>query len=178
MKTIKICLLCIFYISLVSCSKDEEPKGEISGSLEGQWNLTEFEYTGYSESKIDGMSMRADFEGIAGNIDARITFNENGTFESEGEYDVTVRGEGMVFPYTDVSFSSSGNYQVSGNKVDITNFEGTSNPGVYAVASEKEMTIVELTANRLVLDFIEEITITEDDDEAFISTTGQYIYTR
>lgn len=178
MKTIKLCLLGFLCISLISCSKDEEPDGGISGSLQGQWNLTEFEYTGYSETKVDGISMRADFKGIAENIDASMTFHENGTFDSEGVYDVILRGEGMTLPYRDLSYESSGNYQISGNKIDITNFEGTSTPGAYEVASEKGMTIVELTESRLVLDVTEEVTIIEDDGEAFISITGQYVYAR
>lgn len=178
MKTTKFCLLGIFFIFLTSCSKDEEPKGEIAGSLEGQWNLTEFEYTGYSETKVDGMSMRANFKGIAENINATMNFNENGTFESEGVYDVILTGEGMTLPYRDLSYESSGNYQISGNRIEITNFEGTSTPGAYEVASEKAMTIVELTESRLVLDATEEVTITEEDGEAFISIAGQYIYTR
>lgn len=178
MKTIKLFLLGFLCISLISCSKDEEPKGEISGALEGQWNLTEFEYTGYSETKVDGMSMGANFEGIAENIDASMTFHENGTFESEGVYDVILTGEGMTLPYRDLSYESSGNYKVSGNRIDITNFEGTSTPGAYEVASEKEMIIVELTKSRLVLDVAENITITEEEGEAFFSIEGQYVYTR
>lgn len=178
MNIIRLSFFGIFLITLISCSKDEEPNGEISGSLTGQWNLTEFEYTGFTESTIDGMSMRTDYEGIAENINASLTFHANGTFESEGVYDVILRGEGMTIPYRELSYTSSGNYKVSGKQIDITNFEGTSTPGAYGVASEKEMTIVELTETRLVLDFTEDITITEDDDTAFISNTGQYIFTR
>lgn len=178
MKTIKLCFLGILCISLISCSKEDEPKNDISGSLEGTWNLAEFEYEGYSDTKLDGVDYHTTYSGIAENINASLTFHENGTFESEGEYDVILTGEGMTIPYRDLSYTSSGNYQVTGNRIDITNFEGDSNPGAYSVASEKEMIIVELTESRLVLDFTEDVTITEDDDEAFISTTGQYIYTR
>ncbi|MEG9326934.1 hypothetical protein V6B16_03215 [Salinimicrobium catena] len=178
MKIIKVSLLGIFFISLISCSKDDESKREISGSLIGQWNLTEFEYSGYSETKVDGMSMRADYAGIAENIDASMTFHENGTFESEGVYDVILTGEGMTLPYRDISYESSGNYVVSGNRIDITNFEGTSTPGAYEVASEKEMIIVGLTDSRLVLDVSENTTITEEDAEALISISGQYVFSR
>lgn len=178
MNKIRLSLLGIFFVTLISCSKDEGTNGETSGSLTGQWNLTEFEYTGFSESNIDGISMRADYQGIAENINASLTFHSNGTFESEGVYDVILKGEGMTIPYRDLSYTSSGNYKVSGKTIDITNFQGTSTPGAYAVASEKEMTIVELTKNTLILDFTEDITITEDDDTAFISNTGQYVYIR
>ncbi len=178
MKTSKFFLLGIFFISLISCSEDEDPPTMNLSLIETTWHLAAFEYEGYTDSKIDGIEMHTDYEGVAENINATITFHANGTFESQGEYDIIFSGEGMTIPYRDLSYASSGNYRVSGNTIDVTNFQGASTPGAIVASSEKIMTIVELTENRLVLDFIEDITITEDDDEAFISIRGQYIYTK
>lgn len=178
MKTVKFCLLSIFFISLISCSKDENTPKEKSANLEGTWNLVEFNYEGYTDSKIDGIEMHTDYEGVAENINATTTFHANGTFESKGSYDIILTGEGMTIPHRDLSYASEGNYQVSGNTIEVTNFQGESRPGALVASSEKTMTIVELTSTRLVLDFTEDVTITEGSDEAFISNTGKYIFTR
>lgn len=124
------------------------------------------------------MTMHTDYEGVAENIKATTTFHANGTFESQGIYDVILTGEGMTIPHRNLSYTSKGNYKLTGKKMEITNFEGQSNPGAIVASTEKEMTIVELTNSKLVLDFTENILITEEKDEAFISNTGQYIFTR
>lgn len=178
MKIIKLSILALCFVSFISCSKEEDPANENFEELIGTWNLTEFEYVGYSIATIEGMTMRTDYSGVAENIEATTTFQKDGKFKSQGKYDVILTGEGMTIPYRDLSYESTGDYTLSGNSIDITNFEGESTPGAIVASSEKEMTIVEISSSRLVLDFTEDITITEEEDEAFISLKGQYIYTR
>jgi hypothetical protein len=178
MKKIKLSVLTFCFMSFISCSKEDNSVDSNTKEIIGTWTLTELEYTGFSNSKIDGMSITIEYSGTAENIEAKTTFQENGEFESQGEYDVILTSEGMTIPYRDLSYASTGNYTMSGNSIEITNFVGESTPGSTLASSEKSMTIDELTSNKLILDFIEEITITEGSDEAFISTTGQYVFTR
>ena len=84
---------------LLSCSKDDSKNSNLSGSIQDEWKLAVLEYVGFTESRIDGMNMRTDYEGFAENINATTIFHANGTFESQGTYDVILTGEGMTIPY-------------------------------------------------------------------------------
>lgn len=179
MKPTKFFLLALLFLSFLSCSKDDEDRKDVNTELlTGSWNLTEFTYDGYSDTRLSGENFHIEYTGTAENIDATFSFNSNGSFIAEGEYDIILKSSSFTQPYRDIAVTSSGNWSLTDNTVEITNFRSVTNVNTEEPPAETVMTILELTENRLVLELTEEITITEDEDEGFISNTGQYVLTK
>lgn len=178
MKSFIFFLLGLFIFSLFSCSKDEETVDTNTELLTGTWNLVEFTYDGYSDTRLSGEMFHTEYSGVAKNIDVTYSFNRDGAFEAEGSYDILLQSSGYTQLYRDIEVTSSGRWSLTGNTINITDFIGVSNVDTEEAPTETEMTIHELTENRLVLDVTQETTITEEEDEAFISTSGRYVLTR
>ncbi len=89
MKNPKYLLLIAVLVSLVSCSKDENPGVDVSLVL-GEWNLEEITYSGTSTVTQGGQTLTSSYTGEAIDLDARVIFNNDNKFRTEGSYTIKV----------------------------------------------------------------------------------------
>ena len=159
MKIFKYFLLTAALVFFVSCSKDDDNPGTDSSMVLGEWNLEEFSYSGSTTATQGDQTVSSTYTGEAYDLDARVIFNSATNYSTEGSYTIklttTVNGQTMVqdYPYSDIS--GSGTYRVEGNKL-ITTSNAPPDPGLVDPMATAEGTIVELTANRMVL-FAEQV---------------------
>lgn len=157
MKTFKYFLATLAFVTLLSCSGDDDSPTIDASLVVGEWNLDEYNYTTSTTVSQGGESYTATGIGEATNLDARLIFNNDNTLQTEGSYNIklstTAEGETSV-SNTPINLDGSANYRIDGNKMTITNAQQT---GVEDVGFN-EVTIVELTASRMVWSLEETIT--------------------
>ena len=180
MKTIKLSLLAIFFIAFSSCSKDDDNSSDLNSSMiVGVWNLSSLNYEGVTEVNFDGTNITSSFTGIGEDIDATLTFNADNTFKNQGSYKVNLTTEGFSQTVPIDDFSTSGDWSINGNILNTsTNLAQISNGGFTPAETTSEVTIQEMTENRIVLIFEQ---ISKFDASGFenISTiSGEYVLTR
>lgn len=178
MKTIKLSLFALMFISLCSCSKDESPNLNAT-MIVGEWNLSSFNYDGKTEMNYEDTNYTSNFSGVAENIDLTLTFNSNNTFQSKGSYDVnlTIEGYSQIYPVS--GYTSSGNWSVDGNILKTTtNLAQMSEGEVGSGESVGDMIIQEITENRMVLTIDQVTKINESGFENIATISGEYVLTR
>ncbi|MFD2516430.1 lipocalin family protein [Salinimicrobium flavum] len=128
----------------------------------GEWNLTEFSYSGINSVKDGDETASVSYSAEAKDLNAQVVFQDAGKYTTAGSYTLTltttVDGETSAqdFPYPDIT--GSGTYRIEGNKM-IT----TPNAGDELIIQASEGIIEELTPNRMVL-VIEERSVTKIDE--------------
>lgn len=136
MKKLKFLLLLFAALFFISCSDDESSAAP--GEITGRWRADFWHAEGLFEEgyfSADGVNM----QGIS------VTFNEDGTFVSEGDeftvhYTASIQGEESSDDFDEDIPFSTGNWEKVGNVLNIRN-EGES--------ETYEYDIIKLTTNRL-----------------------------
>lgn len=175
MKTIKFsmfALLCIFFIS---CSSDDEPVNVDSSMVTGDWIIESFNYNGESSGTFEGIDLSTTYEGVGENIDAVLSFNDDNTFDFQGNYDVRLTAEGITEVVSMDDATSSGNWSLDGDYIVTSAAIGQVQNQAVQGPSESRMRISEVSENRMVLIIDQEDTMTQGGMEFNIKTGGRYV---
>jgi hypothetical protein len=156
----KICkmkklILFVAFLGLVSCSSDDNGGSSVNnGDIVGSWRLTALTYGGATVISQGGQSITTNFNAVGTEFfNSTLTFNENGTFESEGDgymvdYTMEMMGQEITQEMFVVSFFQNGNWEANGNT--ITFFSPSTDPVDYNVVELNETTL-RLTIEDLVI---------------------------
>ncbi len=176
MKTIKLSLLAILFITFSSCSKDDDNNSDLNTSMMlGEWNLESFNYEGTSEANFEGFDFSTSYSGVSENEDFTLTFNENNTFESNGKYDVRLTVEGITQLVPLETTTSTGDWSVNGNILTTSSLFTQVNGSPTQSESISEMRITEITENRMVLSFDQESKVNQSGLDYTVTLIGEYI---
>ena len=178
MKTIKISLFTFLLILLSSCSSDNENSEVDRAMVVGTWNLEAFNYSGSTSGNFEGVDLSSDYSGEARNIDATLSFNEDNTFNFEGNYDVVLETEGMTQTVPMNNVSSTGNWRMEGDYIISSAAIGQVQGQGVQGPEEGRMRVSEVTANRMVLDIDQENNVNQNGMELNMTTIGRYVLTR
>jgi len=171
MKTlIKIPLIIIFLVSS-SCSRDVDiDSSDISGALEGRWNVEIFEYEGKTTSILQNDVWGTSFHGIGWNMDLTMIFTKNpNEYSLIGNYfndHYLTNRHGVEYLYFgDLEYNQSGIWKREGNQIEarIDNVD-------------KRIFISELTHTRLVITINTNVSVS-DSDGTITTTQNKEIYT-
>lgn len=171
MKTLTKILSLSLLIAISSCKKDDDTLNVTNEDVAGIWSLTDVSCTdGTTTTTVDGAPpISGTFTVTGKNYNLTVTFNADGTYESEGSYTavVTVKVQGI----TDVQesdsgfFEGTGTWSVSGNTL-------TSNDG----ATTSTATIEELTDTKMVVSV--KVDVTQEPIPGYSTTSkGTYRFT-
>ena len=174
MKTLKSLLAVVAFISILSCSKDDESVSADESQIVGVWNLEQFEYS--TDTTIEGIS--ASSTGNATNIDATLEFKEDKTFIMGGSYTIVLTTEGMTNNYPVDNAASSGSWELDGNTLFVEGLSGAVGNNPVLGNSESEMKISELSANRMVLLIDQNEDYSVQGSTVTIKADGKYVLTR
>ncbi len=177
MKNIKFSLLALLFIAVTSCSEDDAPSKNNS-MIVGDWKLEEFNYQGETSGTYQGMDLSSSYEGIGKNINATLSFNEDNTFDFQGDYEVDLSYEGMTQNYPMENVSSSGNWSVDGDYIITSSAIGQVQTQAVVGPQEGRMRISELTENRMVLIIDQESTMSQSGMDFMIRMGGKYVLSR
>ncbi len=159
MRALKVLLFVTAMVSYVSCSKDDDGPQIDKNMILGEWDLTEFSYSGVSSVKGGDGTTSVSYTAEASEIDAQVVFVDAGNYTTAGSYTITLtttaNGETSVQDYTYPNIAGSGTYKIEGNKM-ITSPKG----GEGQIIQASEGIIKELSPKRLVF-VIEERSVTE-----------------
>ncbi|PHI20109.1 hypothetical protein CEQ90_09140 [Lewinellaceae bacterium SD302] len=121
MKWNYLCLLMLAFTFVISGCGDDDDNS--SADLVGTWEMVDLNYTGESSTTNAGLTAETDFTGTGINMDFTIVFNEDGTYITDGDYEIeltsitTFQGTSstdvQVIPINDIM--GNGEYSVSGN---------------------------------------------------------------
>jgi len=164
MKKFALLFILTLSFSLTSCSDDDNNSSNTSGELVGTWMGTAIDYSGTTETTVQGITIDADFVGEAYDIDYSLTFSENpNNVEADGSYSIeletTVNGQTTTQDVEDLEFLNDGTWSRDGNDLTITD-DGQSSTA----------RIVELTDTTLRIS-ISQVDDLSDDGFTIISTT-------
>ena len=185
MKPIKYLFVLFTFVALVSCSEENDNPSEEQSIIVGEWNLEEVNYSGTSTASQGGYTTSASYIGEYYDIDSRLILNSDNTYRTEGSYMVElttiVAGQTSIqnLPFSDVEVT--GTYRIDNDKLILgSNNESQQpqQPGNLNMAAITEGTIVELTANRLVVAFDQDISSEMEGAEVNISIEGLQVYSR
>ncbi|WP_020527190.1 lipocalin family protein [Flexithrix dorotheae] len=172
MKSIKFLIFALIASVLFSCSEDE-PATPDQGMIVGAWKMSSVDYSGTSTTVFNGQSTKINFTGEGKNLNNEINFSENpNEFSVSGTYDVVLKmdmgGNEMISEQNGLSFVNSGDWEIDGNKLYITD----------DVSAIQEATIKELSENKLVLLW----TLKQESDQFGVKTImegdGTFTFTR
>lgn len=178
MKTIKFSLLAILFICLTACSTDDDSPNVDTSMITGVWNLQEFNYSGETSGNFEGMDINTSFEGIAENIDATLSFNEDNTFNMAGSYDVRLTSEDITEVVPVNNASSSGTWKIEGDYIITSGAVGQVQGQGIAGPQEGRMRISEVSESRMVLIIDQESTTNQGGMDFTIKMDGRYVLTR
>ncbi|MEL6811966.1 MAG: lipocalin family protein [Bacteroidota bacterium] len=152
MKILKILFLAVLTAAFVGCSDDDDGGNPVGGAadLVGTWNGTGVSYSGTTETTANGVTISADFVGEGYDYNYTVTFSENpNQVTSEGSYSIelttTSGGQTITQNVENISFSEVGEWSISGDQLTVTS----------ATGDPSTATIVELTANSLILNIVD-----------------------
>ncbi|MDR5592041.1 lipocalin family protein [Christiangramia sp. SM2212] len=178
MKTIKFSLIAFLFISFVACSTDDDSPNVDTSMITGVWNIEEFNYTGETSGNFEGMDINASFEGVAENIDATLSFNEDNTFIMAGSYDVRLSSEGITEVVPVNNASSSGTWKIEGDYIITSGAVGQVQGQGVAGPQEGRMRISEVTETRMVLIIDQESTTSQGGMDFTMKMDGIYVLTK
>lgn len=153
MKKFYIFLLPVLFLSLTSCSKEDDNNDQESSDLAGEWQMEAFQYQGTTTVKQGESFDQSSFTGTAKDMDAKIVFiaSPDNTWESSGSYSLElvtiVNGETYTSEENYSNISEGGAYSLDGRTLSIGYNE---QEGALAIT---ECTIAKLTESELVLEF-------------------------
>ncbi len=134
MKKINFLLVALVMLA-VSCSSDDDnsaPEQGVTASILGTWNMTEYNYSGTTETKVLDQVLITEFVGEAFNIEYNIVFEEDPNIvTSNGGFDVrvtsTVLGQTSTETVRNLSSIESGDWEIVDENIlrSTTNGETT-----------------------------------------------------
>lgn len=178
MKTIKFSVVLLLFISLIACSTDDDSPNIDSSMVTGEWNIEEFNYTGETSGNFEGMDISSSFEGIAENINATLSFNEDNTFNMAGSYDVRLSAEGITEIVPVNNASSSGTWRIEGDYIITSGAVGQVQGQGVAGPQEGRMRINEVSESRMVLIIDQESNVSQGGMEFTMKMDGKYVLTK
>lgn len=163
MRVFKTLFICAFLVTTVSCGDDDEATTSVEENIVvGVWDLEALNYSGESSTAIEGTTIVQSFTGEAINIDATFTFSENpNEAVIAGSYDIflTTTVNGQTIEQT-VGSGEAG-LAIDGNEPSTWSINGDQ----MTLVSEGETqvyTIVTLNQNTLVLNYTENVEVTQN----------------
>lgn len=143
MKLFKLSFL-LLLCSITACS-DDDPSPS-SAELAGNWSVTAIQYEGQSVTTLNGEESVSEFTGEGFDMDYVLRLDgESHPYTSTGDYSIhittKVNGQTYEQDWTNQGFLDEGTWQKEDNKILVTDSNG----------EEHESTILELTANTLIL---------------------------
>lgn len=180
---IKLFLVVLLAIPLFdSCSSDDDPGSD--GSLLGDWQMTNMDYDGETETNFQGIPITTTFEGVGKNLDVVMTFTESpNEFVTSGSYDVeltfSVFGQTETETTSIEDFESDGTWSLAGEKLTL---DGS----LFALSFDDEpvnddsfeVTIEELTQTTLRLSMKATEEFTQDGVDVSATITSSLVFTR
>ncbi|MBX2843112.1 MAG: lipocalin family protein [Flammeovirgaceae bacterium] len=172
MKSLKFLFYVLVTSILVSCSEDE-PATPDQGMIIGSWELSEVDYDGTTTTTFNGQSSVINFTGEGKNLNNEIKFTENpNEFTVSGTYDVELKmdydGTEVISEINGLSFANSGEWEIDGDKLYITD----------DVSAIKEATIKELSEEKLVLFWVLKQEIVQSGVKNLMEGDGYLTFTR
>ncbi|WP_291728012.1 lipocalin family protein [Bernardetia sp.] len=144
-------LLLLSVVFLTSCGEDEEEQSEENLGILGTWDLKSFQYSGSTQVDYgNGFVVGNPFVAEAINIDMSITFNDNNTYTTQGDYSIVIApdiedGDDLAITIDFQNFFESGNWRREGNELIFNENQLSGN-------EIGRSTIIELTQNRMVVE--------------------------
>ncbi|WP_338790691.1 lipocalin family protein [Bernardetia sp. MNP-M8] len=166
-------LLIISAVFLTSCG-DEEEESEDNLGVVGTWNLVSLKYNSVTTITYDaGPVLNNATVAEAVDTDLRLTFNANNTYTTEGDYSIKIApdiedGEDLAVIIDYQNFFGTGTWKKEGNELIFNESELSGRQ----VGSN---TIIELTANRMVIDIEFTQRQQQQGGTAVAKVSGRYI---
>ena len=156
-------LFVVLFLVIASCSSDDDG-GQVSGNIVGTWLATDLSLAGDIEFEFEGETIKTTVLGEGYDLTSQLTFNESpNTLTSEGtvnmELSISLNGITSTENIEDFEFFDDGVWEVSGNKLIITESGETS-----------EAYILKLTSSELVIRVLE----TEVESEGGETVTSTF----
>lgn len=168
-------LLLLSTVFLTSCGDEEEEEQATENlGIVGAWNLKSFEYSGNTKIVYDaGPVINSPFVAKAVQTDLTLTFNANNTYTTEGDYAVEIApdiedGEDLAITMEYQNFFGEGTWKKEGNQLIF-------NEGELSGNQVGTSTIVELTANKMVVDITFTVEQAEQGATSIAEVSGRYI---
>jgi hypothetical protein len=140
-------ILFVAFLSMTSCDEDDSTTAVQSSEVVGTWDISDFVTDSETIIEFDNQQLITIGRNELVSSNATITFNSDGTYTYDGEYELEtfVDGQSVGTQVFDVG-NGSGTWSVSGNV--LTSSGGSPEYGM----SEGDSDITELTPNRMVLE--------------------------
>ncbi|WP_428743688.1 lipocalin family protein [Tenacibaculum sp.] len=170
MKKVSLFLI-TFILILTSCSSDDN-KENISADIVGTWIGNSIDYSGKTETTVQGQTLVTDFVGEGYDMDYTLTFNETpNIITSEGSYSLkltySVLGQTSVQNLENLKFLEEGTWILDGNKLDVT-----------ANGVSKDYEIIELTETTLKISLSTEEDLSESGSTIITTIDAIVTFTR
>ena len=171
MKTSKLLLLGILFLSLAACKKDEENN---SSTLVGSWNVTGIDYSGTTTTVDPNVgTISGTFTGLGKNLSLEIHFSENpNDYTTSGTYDIDlttmVQGQTYNTTWTSGDFIDDGTWELDGSTLRVTNGNG----------DVSEATIIEVNNSTLILEWMFSQVETNGSTVITSDVAGTYTFQR
>ena len=166
MRALKIMLFLAVPAIFVSCSKDDDEPSIDRDMLLGEWNLTEFSYSGSSSVSYGNETTSLTYTAETSDLNAQVIFEDKSNYSTRGSYRITITsemdGETFVENYSFSDVSGRGTYRIEGNKM-FTTPQGPVQEGEVQPMDASDAIIQELTPNKMVL-VLDQTTVTETDE--------------
>lgn len=165
MRALKMLLFTTAMVVVCSCSKEENEHEIDHSMLLGEWNLTEFSYSGTSSLTEGGETTSLSYSAEGVDIDARVNFVDETKYTTAGSYTIILTtimdGETIVqrYPFSDIT--GSGTYKIEGNRM-TTRPQSSAYQEQMQLMNSSEVIIRELTSSRMVL-VMEMHTVAEEE---------------
>jgi len=164
MKIAKLLSILFLTTLLFSCSKDNNDE-----LIVGKWQMTEFNYNGYSKTNSSDFELTSTFDGVGYDMSLIVEFKEDGKYISSGSYSIkltqTIEGNSSTTNVTNQGFSGTGTWTVSDDKLTLS----SSNDGA---------NITELNESTLKFEYTTKNTITQGDLSVETEFTAYYTFTK
>lgn len=128
-----VCLYAIISFCFTSCDNEsiddalldlvDQPGGPGNTSLVGDWMLQSLDYNGTTTTTAAGLTISSDFVGASANENFDVTFNADGTFITNGSYDIVLTATTQGITTTDtqtITGGSVGNYTATSSTLTTT----------------------------------------------------------
>ena len=168
----------LLFISFLACSKDGDTPDVEQSEVLGVWNLQDMSYDGTTEVTFGETNMVIESSGVMTESDLVAEFKEDGTYSARGSYTIVLTTEGMDFEVPVDVTSSTGSWDIVGDKIKFSDGFITLSTGQAVSSKPDEVTIKELSANRMVLSYSTEEIIDQGGFENVINVEGKYIFMR
>ena len=178
MKTVKFSLMALLFIFFVSCSKDEDKPDVNDSEVLGTWTLQDLSYDGTTAVTYGETNMLIESSAVTTASDLVVDFKENGTYTAQGGYTVLLTTEGMEFEVPLDMESSTGSWDIVGDKMKFSDGFVTLSTGQALSSEPNEVVIKEISASKMVLSFTTEEVIEQGGFENVINVEGEYVFTK